>query len=145
MTDFDADFSMLTDDPAAFAPFAPGPPLNMGDEPLNMGDEPLNMGEDPYLEHLVEQLHDVDNQQLAMASEFAGHPATFGDDELLSAAVEQPIQLPLQIRLDGTGNVGVCKNVAFCHQPPFKDGCAAGIGEFRGGADKDKRRYCYEC
>ena len=37
------------------------------------------------------------------------------------------------------------KHVVSCHQPPWKQGCARGVGANRGGADKHGRRYCYEC
>lgn len=142
MTHFpaDADHPMLSEDPAAFAPLASGPSLNMGTElpPLERRTE---------LEELFDQLQNVEEEQLPMEMPMPGDAerVSLGHEQLLSAVADQPIQLPIQIRLDGAGNVEVCKNVAFCHQPPWKQGCAAGVGEFRGGADKDKRRYCYEC
>ena len=32
-----------------------------------------------------------------------------------------------------------------CHQYPWKEGCTNGIVKCRGGADRDNRRYSYEC
>ena len=67
----------------------------------------------------------------------------FNDDELLSHAIaQQTVQLPMQLKLDGKGNVGVCKNVAFCDQGQWKSGCVGGVGEIRGSNDT---RYKYEC
>eukprot|EP00966_Prymnesium_polylepis_P241550 5585977-Prymnesium_polylepis.1 len=103
MTHFvaDAELPMLSKDPAAFAPFASGPSLNMGTRvelpPLETHTE---------LEELVDQLHNVEEQlpmELPMPSELA-ECASFGHEQLLSAAADQPMQLPIQIRLDGAGN-----------------------------------------
>ena len=142
MTDFlaDTDLPMLAEDPAAFAPFASGPSLNM--------DTGGQLGTAIDLEVIVEQLN-VEQElpmEMPMPSQLAEDRASFDHEQLLSAVADQPMRLPVQIRLDETGNLTTtCKNVAFCHQPPWKYGCAAGVGEYRGGEDKDKRRYCYEC
>eukprot|EP00966_Prymnesium_polylepis_P180748 4186170-Prymnesium_polylepis.1 len=129
MTHFfaDAELPMLSEDPSAFAPFASGPSLNTG-----TSDPPL-LGTATELEELVDQLDNVQQlpMELPMPSEVPEDHESFGHDQLLSAAADHPIQLPLQISLDGTGNlmtVVICKNVAFCHQPPWKHGCAAGVG-----------------
>ena len=53
--------------------------------------------------------------------------------------------IPAQIHVDRQGKVGVCKNVAFCSQLGWKEGCVGGVGEFRGGNDKHNTRYRYEC
>eukprot|EP00966_Prymnesium_polylepis_P308217 7122630-Prymnesium_polylepis.1 len=60
------------------------------------------------LEELVDQLNDVEKQlpmELPIPSEIAER-ASFGHEQLLSAVADQSIQLPIQIRLDGAGNVG---------------------------------------
>ena len=69
------------------------------------------------------------------------------DDEsmLAAAADDAAIPFPSQIRVDRKGKVGVCKNVAFCSQLGWKEGCVGGVGEFRGGNDKHNTRYRYEC
>eukprot|EP00966_Prymnesium_polylepis_P306186 7075278-Prymnesium_polylepis.1 len=103
MTHFlaDAELLMLSEDSAAFAPFASGPSLNLVTRvelpPLETHIE---------LEELVDQLYDVEEQlprELPMPSELAER-ASFGHEQLLSAAADQPMQLPIQIRLDGAGN-----------------------------------------
>eukprot|EP00966_Prymnesium_polylepis_P135550 3133587-Prymnesium_polylepis.1 len=66
------------------------------------------------------------------------------DDGLLAAAAEDTA-IPAQIHVDRKGKVGVCKNVAFCSQLGWKEGCVGGVGEFRGGNDKHNTRYRYEC
>lgn len=68
------------------------------------------------------------------------------DSALAAAAVEDDdLPIPAQIHINRKGKVGVCKNVAFCSQLGWKEGCVGGVGEFRGGNDKHNTRYRYEC
>lgn len=69
------------------------------------------------------------------------------DDAALAAAAvdDDNMPIPAQIHVDRQGKVGVCKNVAFCSQAGWKEGCVGGVGEFRGGNDKHNTRYRYEC
>eukprot|EP00966_Prymnesium_polylepis_P329513 7385196-Prymnesium_polylepis.1 len=69
------------------------------------------------------------------------------DDAALAAAAvdDDDMPIPAQIHVDRQGKVGVCKNVAFCSQAGWKEGCVGGVGEFRGGSDKHNTRYRYEC
>ena len=98
MTDFlaDTDLPMLAEDPAAFAPFASGPLLNM--------DTGSQLGTPNDLENLVEQLN-VEQElpmEMPMPSQLAEDRASFGHEQLLSAVAGQPMRLPIQIRLDET-------------------------------------------
>ena len=50
------------------------------------------------------------------------------EDGILAAAAEDPdMPLPAQIHVNREGKVGVCKNVAFCSQVGWKEGCVGGV------------------
>eukprot|EP00966_Prymnesium_polylepis_P186106 4313831-Prymnesium_polylepis.1 len=60
-----------------------------------------------------------------------------GDDkEAIAHSAASTIDIPLEVRLNKRGQMNVCKNVAYCDQPPYKTGCCGGVGRSTGGADK---------
>eukprot|EP00966_Prymnesium_polylepis_P288410 6661762-Prymnesium_polylepis.1 len=51
------------------------------------------------------------------------------DDGILAAAAEDDgVPISAQIHVDRQGKVGVCKNVSFCSQLGWKEGCVGGVG-----------------